>query len=85
LENFLNTLFETRQVLLRDFPHGFDIHTHVIMNQHVTQPSNAALWDFRMLRAELVREPFGCLADDFKLANDRVLPVRGRDENIMTY
>ena len=85
LENFLNTLFYNWQILLRDLPHRIDIHTHIIVNQHVAQPGNAAPWDLRMLRAKLLGQPFGCLAYDFKLANDGVLPMRGGDENIMTH
>jgi len=38
-----------------------------------------------MLAAELLRQPLGCLAYDFKLANDGILPVRGGNENIMTH
>jgi hypothetical protein len=83
-QNFLNTLFYNWQILLRDLPHRVDIHTHIIVNQHVAQPGDAAPWDFRMLRAKLFGQPFGCLTNDFKLANDGVLPMRGGDENIMT-
>ncbi len=78
LENFLNTLFYNWQILLRDLPHRVDIHTHIIVNQHVAQPGDAAPWDFGMLGAELPREPLRCFPYDFKLANDGVLPRRYR-------
>jgi len=34
---------------------------------------------------ERLRQLLGCLAYDLKLANHRVLPVRGGDENITTH
>src|SRR5262245_41143043 len=83
LENFLDTLFQTRQVFLRDLPHRFDIHAHIIMNQHVAQPGYATPWDFRMLGTELLRKPFGGLTYDLNLANEGVLPVRSGNEHIM--
>jgi len=85
LEDFLDTLFYDWQILSRDLPHRFDIHTHIIVNQHVAQPGDAAPWDLRMLGAELLRQPLGCLPYDFKLANDGVLPMRGGNEDIMTH
>jgi hypothetical protein len=57
----------------------------VTTTMHIAQPGDAAPWDFRMLGAELLRQPLGCLPYDFKLANDSVLPMRGRNEDIMTH
>ena len=37
------------------------------------------------VESKAVWTAFGCLAYDFKLANDGVLPMRGGDENIMTH
>jgi len=45
------------------------------MRRHGT----SGCWEQRL------RQPLGCLAYDLKLANDRVLPVRGGDENITTH
>jgi hypothetical protein len=61
---------------LCNLPHRFDIHAHIIMNQHVAQPGYATPWDFRMLGTELLRKALGGLTNDLQLANDGVLPVR---------
>src|SRR5206468_445975 len=60
------------------------VNPHIIVDQHIAQPSNTAPGHLTMPGAEILRQSLRRLPYDLKLSDDCILPVRGHEENIAT-
>ena len=67
--------FQLRNAVLDYFPYRSQVNTHVVVNQHISQPGYSLPGNSGMRLAELRRQMFGRLADNLKLADYSVLPV----------
>ncbi len=74
-------LFKNRHFPLSNFPHGFNIDAHIIMDQNIAQPRDTAPWDFDVPTAEFPGKPLGRFAYNLELPDYSVLPVRVRNKN----
>ena len=45
--------FKSRELVLKDVPHHFEIDTHVVVDQHVAKPGNNAPVDLGVARLDL--------------------------------
>lgn len=64
---------------------GLKIHTHVLMDQHVTQAGNTTPQYLRMSIAELHRQQLCSLADDLDLTDRCIVSVGLGHESVMAH
>lgn len=66
-------MLEYRQVFNGREPHLVKIHTEVVVNEFVAHSGNVIPRNMRVLAAQLARQPFGGLANNFDLPDDSIL------------
>jgi hypothetical protein len=80
LKNCFDPPPDLRESLLDHGPYDVEIDPGVIVDQHISQGGHAAPSDFWVAVSEIAGELLRCLANDFQLPNDGVLPKRFGEE-----
>jgi len=76
LEDASDFSFQNRDVISHSQPDLLNINAEVVMNEFVSHPRYVLPRYIGVLRSDSFRQPFGCLADDFDLADYRILNQR---------
>src|SRR5262249_20782668 len=72
-QDLRNCLFDRRKVFLRDLPNPPQIYACVIVNQNIPESCHQPPGNLRMLGAKLLGNSLGCLTDNLKVPDDRIL------------